>query len=104
MKTLVKNWQIVEIVSNGKAIGSVLWGTIIEDFTYRFSAGEYVSTSKIIRLDLEYFFIITASRSVYQLVGNGINSNVNLKDFELLRNGFSPQQIDNLNNSISLQH
>lgn len=72
MKTLVKNWQIVEVVSDGEAIGSVLWGTIIEDFTYRFSAGEYVSTSKIIRLDLEYFFIITASRSVYQLVGNGL--------------------------------
>ncbi|MDT7526242.1 hypothetical protein NOG12_09150, partial [Pseudidiomarina sp. GXY010] len=42
-------------------------------------------------------FIITASGSCYKLIGEGQKAQVQIIDFELLRQGFSPEQITQLN-------
>jgi len=41
--------------------------------------------------------IKTASGSLYQVIGEGKKAEVQMKNFELLRDGFSPAQITQLN-------
>jgi hypothetical protein len=41
--------------------------------------------------------IKTTSGSLYQVIGEGKKAEVQMKDFELLRHGFSPEQITQLN-------
>ncbi len=44
--------------------------------------------------------IKTASGSSYQVIGVGQKAKVQMKDFELLRNGFSQEQINHLNTAV----
>ncbi|NMM42541.1 hypothetical protein [Pseudoalteromonas arctica] len=97
MKTTVKDWYIVSVFDDEELIGKILWGTCEEDETYRFSPGSYISTSKVEKIFPNKRLIITASGSCYKLIGEGQKSLVQLKDFELLRHGFSPEQITQLN-------
>ena len=97
MHTIVKNWQIVSIIDNGEVLGKVLWGICVEDNTYRFDVGDYICTSKIVEIIPTERLIKTHSGSTYQLQGDGSEADVLVKDFELLRQGFSPVEINLIN-------
>ncbi len=83
-------------------IGEVIWGTIVDDMTCRFATGDYLCTSAIVKFNASNRLITTSSGSLYQVIGNGKKAIIDFDDFELLRNGFSPQQIRALNSSLSL--
>ena len=61
-----------------------------------------MTASRIVSMDLKTQQVITASNSYYDLKGNGKRAFIDLDDFELLRNGFSPEQIRALNGSLPL--
>ncbi|CAM4439373.1 hypothetical protein [Pseudoalteromonas maricaloris] len=89
MDTIVCDWQIVTVKDNGQ----VLWGICVEDKSFRFGNGDYICTSKLVEIKPKKNLIKTASGSIYKVVGDGKKAIVELCDFELLRNGFNPQQI-----------
>lgn len=95
MNTIVKDWQIVSVLDKGDLVGDVLWGICVDDSTYRFFKGDYICTSRIVKTNEQ--LIETVSGSIYQTLGEGTRCEILLKDFELLRHGFSPQQIEKLN-------
>lgn len=97
MSTVVKNWHIVSISEGEELIGKILWGICVDEMTYRFAKGDYISTSKIVEISPHNQLIKTASGNLYQVIGEGQKSQVQMKDFELLRHGFSPKQIIQLN-------
>ncbi|ANB24603.1 hypothetical protein A6F57_04890 [Alteromonas stellipolaris] len=97
MNTIVKNWHIVSVFDGEELIGKVLWGTCVDDMTYRFATGDYISTSKIVEISPNTQLIKTASGSLYQVIGEGKKAEVQMRDFQLLRHGFSPEQITQLN-------
>lgn len=90
-KITVPLQHIVSISEGEELIGKILWGTCEEDETYRFSPGSYISTSKIEKIFPNKRLIITASGSCYNVIGSGDVAQVQLKDFQLLRHGFSPK-------------
>ncbi|QLJ07242.1 hypothetical protein [Pseudoalteromonas sp. JSTW] len=104
MNTVISNWQIVSVMDGEKLIGKVLWGTVVDDSTCRFYKGNYVCTSRIIKINLDSRLVTTATGSLYQLIGNGNNkqAKIDIDDFELLRHGFSPEQIRSLNHFSSM--
>lgn len=97
MNTIVKDWYIVSVFNDKELVGKVLWGICVEDMTYRFKTDDYISTSAIVKISPHNQLIKTASGSLYQVIGEGQKAQVQLKDFELLRQGFSPEQITQLN-------
>ncbi|MDO6834249.1 hypothetical protein Q4596_01370 [Pseudoalteromonas carrageenovora] len=101
MNTIVKDWQIVSVLDKGELVGDVLWGICVDDSTYRFSKGDYICTSLIVKTNEQ--LIKTVNGSTYQTLGEGTRCQVLLKDFELLRHGFSPQQIEKLNQTRPYQ-
>ena len=103
MDTIVCDWQIVTVKDNGHNIGQVLWGICVEDKSFRFGNGDYICTSKLVEIKPKENLIKTASGSTYIVVGDGKKATIELCDFELLRNGFNPQQIKTLK-STSHRH
>ena len=93
MKSVLKDWHIVSILENGKLVGKVLWGICVEDETFRFDAGDYVCSSKIVEIIPTDKLVKTIKGSVYLLEGDGTTAEVNVEDFELLRQGYSPDEI-----------
>ena len=87
MNTDVKNWHIVSISEGEELNGKILWGICVD----------YISTSKIVEISPHNQLIKTASGSLYQVIGEGQKSQVQMKDFELLRHGLSPKEITQLN-------
>ncbi|AUL74708.1 hypothetical protein ATS72_014450 [Pseudoalteromonas sp. 13-15] len=105
MNTIVKDWHIVSIFDGDEPIGKILWGICVDDMTYLFATNDYISTSKIVEISPHNQLIKTASGSIYQVIGVGQKAQIQMKDFELLRHGFSPEQIAQLNlSSISSFH
>lgn len=102
MNTTVKDWYIVAVIDGDQLVGEVLYGTVLEDFTCRFYEGDYVTTSRIVSKNLKENTVVTASNSYYQLKGSGKRAIIDLDDFEMLRHGFSPEQIRALNSSLPL--
>jgi hypothetical protein len=102
MNTTVKDWYIVAVMDGEQLVGKVLHGTVADDQTFRFYEGDYVTTSRIVSMDVKAQQVITASNSLYDLKGSGKRAIIDLDDFELLRNGFSPEQIKALNSSSPL--
>ncbi|ODB37275.1 hypothetical protein BB427_13730 [Pseudoalteromonas sp. BMB] len=96
MDTIVCGWQIVTVEDDGHRIGQVLWGICVEDKSFRFAKGDYICTSKLVEIKPKKNLIKTASGSIYEVVGDGKKATVELCDFELLRHGFSPEQIETL--------
>ncbi|UTP72666.1 hypothetical protein NLG07_00025 [Alteromonas sp. LMIT006] len=78
-------------------VGKILWGICVEDMTYRFATNDYISTSKIVEISPNNQLIKTTSGSLYQVIGAGKKAEVQMRDFQLLRHGFSPEQITQLN-------
>ncbi|MCM2680028.1 hypothetical protein [Echinimonas agarilytica] len=102
MNTTVENWYIVAVMDGEQLVGEVLYGTVQYDQTFRFYEGDYVTTSRVVSMDVKAQQVITASNSYYALKGNGKRAIIDLDDFELLRHGFSPVQIRVLNSSSPL--
>ncbi len=104
--TTVYDWIIVSVYDrydksdDNTFVGKVLYGFVLDDQTYRFAPNDYVTTSRIEKCDLKRGIIETHSGSVYVLQGTGTDATIDFRDFELLRNGFSPQQISQLNLSL----
>lgn len=96
MNTVVSNWQIVSIFEKGEHVGDVLWAICVDDMTCRFHRGDYICTSQIIKVNVDTNIVETSSGSIYQVLGQGKRSSINFVDFELLRSGFSPQEIVNM--------
>jgi len=90
------------VLDEEQLIGEVLYGTVIDDMTCRFASGDYVSTSQIINIDSR--LVTTATGSLYQVLGKGRRAIIDFDDFELLRNGFSPEHIKALNQAPLLAH
>tara|TARA_B110000211_G_scaffold169736_1_gene191524 strand:+ start:346 stop:663 length:318 start_codon:yes stop_codon:yes gene_type:complete len=97
MKTIVKDWPIVSIFDGEEMIGKILWGICVDDMTYRFTTNSYISTSRIVKISPNNQLIKTASGSLYKVIGEGKKAEVQMRDFQLLRHGFSPEQITQLN-------
>ncbi len=93
MNTVLKDWHIVSILENGELVGKVLWGICVEDETFRFDVGDYVCTSRIIDINPTEKLVKTSKGSSYLLEGDGTTAEVNVEDFELLRQGYSPDEI-----------
>ena len=100
MNTVVKDWSIVDVNDGNCLIGSVLWGIVVDDSSYRYLINDYVCTSKII--NIYHQIITTHSGSIYQVIGSGRHVTIDYDDFELLRHGFSPDQVLALHMSNSL--
>lgn len=100
MNTVVKDWCLVDVNNSGFLIGSVLWGIVVDDSSCRYLTNDYVCTSEII--NIHYQVITTHSGSIYQIIGSGRHVTIDYDDFELLRHGFSPDQILALHMSNSL--
>jgi hypothetical protein len=97
MNTVVKDWSLVSVIDDENCLGHVLWGIVVDDTSCRYLVNDFVSTSKIIKI--YHQLITTNSKSIYQIVGKGRLTSINYVDFELLRNGFSPEQIFALSKS-----
>jgi hypothetical protein len=97
MNTIVTDWCIVSVMEGMDRIGEVIWGTVVDDMTCRFATGDYLCTSQIMKVNSSNQLITTSSGSLYQVIGTGKKAIIDFDDFELLRNGFSPQQINQLN-------
>lgn len=101
--TTVYDWIIVSVYDRydqhdeDTFVGKVLYGFVLNDQTYRFAPNDYVTTSRIEKCDLNRGIVETHSGSVYVLQGAGTDAKIDFRDFELLRNGFSPEQIRRLN-------
>ncbi|WP_233081185.1 hypothetical protein [Rheinheimera soli] len=94
MNTKVKDWHIVSIYDNDLLVGRVLWGICTQDMTSRFSVGDYVCTSKIVEILPKDNLVKTCSGSTYLAEGDGKKSEIQVQDFELLRGGLSPDEIN----------
>lgn len=94
MNTVIKDWILVDVNSGDRLIGTVLWGIVMDDSSFRFSVNDYVCTSEI--TNVYHQLITTSSNSLYQVVGMGSRDGIEYDDFELLRNGFDPHQINKL--------
>ena len=103
MDTIVCDWQIVTVKDDDHNIGKVLWGICVEDKSFRFSKGDYICTSKLVEINPKANLIKTASGSTYKVIGEGRKASIDYCDFELLRNGFNPEQINALK-TATLQH
>lgn len=101
MKTTISNWYIVSIMNQSDLVGKVLWGIVIDDPTCRFAREDYVCTSQIMTVYIDKQVIETVSGSFYKAIGKGQEAIVEFEDFELLRNGFSPKQIRQMNRNSS---
>lgn len=81
-------------------VGKVLYGFVLDDQTYRFTPNDYVTTSRIEKCDRNRGIIETHSGRVYLLHGAGTDATIDFRDFELLRMGYSPQQISKFNSAV----
>ena len=101
MNTKVRNCFIVAVMDGEHLFGEVLHGKVADDQTFRFYEGDYVTTSRIVWKDLKAQQVLTSSHSQYEIIAKGKKAIIDLDDFELLRHGFSPEQIRFLNQSDS---
>lgn len=97
MNTIVTDWYIVYVMEGKNHVGKVIWGTVVDDMTGRFATGDYLCTSQIIKVDSSNQLITTSSGSLYRVIGKSKKAIIDFNDFELLRNGFSPEMINQLN-------
>lgn len=93
MNTKVKDWHVVSIYDRDQLVGRVLWGICMEDKTSRFSAGDYICTSRIVEILPNDNLVKTCSGSTYLVEGDGKMSEIQVQDFEMLRGGLSPDEI-----------
>jgi hypothetical protein len=103
MNTVICDWWIVSIIDNDITVGKILWGTVIEDMSCRFLKGDYVSSSMIIDININNQLIKTQSGSLYQILGDGKRAKVKMEEYDLLLQGFNPEQIIAIRSSAKLK-
>lgn len=103
MNTVIKDWVIVSVIDNKQPIGKVLYGIVIDDMSCRFLKGDYVCSSNIKDINLYNQLIKTESGSLYQILGNGKRAEIQIEEFELLRQGFNPEQVISIRQSPTLK-
>jgi hypothetical protein len=103
MNTIIKDWVIVSIIDNKKAIGKVLWGIVIDDMSCRFLRGDHVCSTMITNINIESQLIKTRCGNLYQILGNGRRAKIKMEEHELLRQGFNIAQIIVLRASSKLK-
>ena len=105
MKTPINNWYLVELIinisgSSPQMFGAVLWGDIVTDDTGRFNPSDYVCTILIMSREKNTF--VTRSGSSYVCQGVGKLVSVDLKDWDVLRQGISPAELTGIKAAIRL--
>lgn len=96
MKTTVRDWYLVRVIDENKEPETeLIWGIVIDDELGRYQPGDYVCTSPVINIDKG--FASTKSGNFYELVGSGDKYTASFNDWLLLRKGYSPAVIVNLN-------
>ena len=103
MNTVISDWWIVSIIDNDITVGKILWGTVIVDMSCRFLKGDYVCSSMITDINIDTQLIKTQTGSLYQILGNGKRAKIKMEEHELLRQGFSPDQIISIRQSPKLK-
>jgi hypothetical protein len=103
MNTIITDWILVSVIDNKKPIGKVLYGIVIDDMSCRFLKGDSVWSSIIKDINLDNQLIKTQSGSLYQVLGRGKKAEIQIEEFELLRQGFSPDQIVAIRQSPKLK-
>jgi len=95
MQTIIKNWYIIKVLEpkNESLLGQILWGTVVNDETNRFTAGDYMSSSLIKDINLDLQLVVTQSNNQYKLEGNGEEFLAYVSEVKLLDKGLSPEQI-----------
>jgi len=95
MQTIIKSWYIIKVLEpkTEALLGQILWGTVVNDETNRFTAGDYMSSSLIRDINLDLRLVVTQSNSHYKLEGNGNEFSVYYSEVKLLDKGFSPDKI-----------
>jgi hypothetical protein len=97
MQTTVRDWYVIKVLDGETLVGQLLWGFVID--SDRFSAGDYVCTSMIDEIKEQH--IITAKGSYYVVEGTGKTFEAYLSEVDLLRKGYSPDQITRLRSHFS---
>lgn len=103
--TKLTDWAIVEVVGADIGVRSkplFLWGIVQEDQLGRYETGHYVCTSLIKSIAPNLMRVVTKSKNTYQLIGSGQRIKVSVKEFEMLREGYSPNEISQLSSITSL--
>lgn len=103
MNTVLRDWFFVSIFEAENFVGNVLWGYVVDDSTCRFLKDDFVCTSNIVHINKSNQLITTNSGSLYQIIEKGLRSKIYYEEFELLRNGFSPPQVEALRMSPTLK-
>ncbi len=103
MNTVIRDWYIVSIFDCKYLIGQVLWGYVVDDSSCRYLKGDFICTSKITRINSSNELITTQTGSLYQVIERGRRAELSYDEFELLRNGFSPDQIKALRITSTLK-
>jgi hypothetical protein len=103
MNTIITDWVIVSVIDNKKQTGVVLYGIVIDDMSCRFLKGDYVCSSNIKDINHDNQLITTESGSLYQILGSDKRAEIQIEEFELLRQGFNPDQIISIRQSPQLK-
>lgn len=93
LKTLVKNWTIISLFDQEDSPHMFLWGIVVNDELKRFKTDDYVCTSKLLAISPSNKEVITKSNNKYVLQGSGTKISASLQELELMRAGFSPDEI-----------
>lgn len=102
MNTVVRDWFFVSIIDDDFLKGNVLFGYVVDDSSFRYLKDDFVCTSNILHINKSNQLITTESGNLYQILDKGRRSTVHFEDFELLRCGFNPLQIEVLRMSPTL--
>jgi len=103
MNTIIKDWVIVSVIDDYLLVRKVLWGIVIDDMSCRFIKDDYICSSEIIDINIYNQLVKTNSGSLYQIIGEGHRAEIKSEEFELLRQGFNPNQIKALRLSPKLK-
>jgi hypothetical protein len=103
MNTVIRDWFLVSVFDASDLIESVLFGYVIYDARCRYLKDDFICTSNIIHINSSNQLITTDSGNLYQTLEKGRYSKISLDEFELLRIGFNPLQVEALRMSPMLK-
>lgn len=97
MRTELRSTYYVAICDETDALlFQVVWGIVIYDERQIFKPGDYVSSSEVREFDLDLGYFYTQSGTHY-IATNGVTScQLDLKEYQYLRAGLSPPEIQTI--------
>ncbi|MBA6288576.1 hypothetical protein [Colwellia sp. MB3u-4] len=96
MNTVIRDWFLVSVFDASDLVERVLCGYVIYDARSHYLKDDFICTSNIIHINSSNQLITTDSGNLYQTIEKGRHSKIYLEEFELLRIGFNPLQIEAL--------